>query len=93
MKKGILMALVVVSGLLLLLVGCNGGDKEAANPPVEESAQVSETHDCDGGCGMTNMPALKTTEIDGKYYCAGCAAKLKAKADEEKSGHEGHGHG
>ena len=30
---------------------------------------------CAGGCGM-EMPKSAAKEIDGKFYCAGCAAKM-----------------
>jgi len=67
--------------------------------PAEEAAPAAETatetaaetatetvavHDCAGGCGMKAVPEDKMTEIDGKFYCAGCAKKVQA---------EGHGEG
>jgi len=93
MKKGNLILMALAVGLLLALVGCSSGDNEAANPPAEAAAQVAEAHDCDGGCGMTAVPMDKLTEVNGKFYCAGCAAKAKAEAGTDEEGHEGHGHG
>ncbi len=80
---------LILSGLLILMVslvafaGC--GEKDAEK--VEAAAEVAVTHDCAGGCGMTKMPADKTTEVDGKFYCAGCAKKAEA-----GDSHEGHSH-
>lgn len=54
-----------------------------AEHPTAETQLAA--HDCDGGCGMTNVPMAQLTEIDGKYYCAGCAKSLKS--DEDHSGH------
>lgn len=83
--------------LLVVIMGCGGGDKKeaAATPPATETTnQVAETHDCDGGCGMTNVPMDKLTEIDGKFYCQGCANKVKAAAESEAAdSHADHGHG
>jgi glucose/arabinose dehydrogenase len=56
-------------------------ETEAAAP-----AEGVAVHDCAGGCGMTNVPEDQLTEIDGKWYCAGCAKKVQ-------ESHEGHGHG
>ena len=61
----------------------------AADHPHAEAATPAEgvaVHDCAGGCGMTNVPEDQLTEIDGKWYCAGCAKKVQ-------ESHEGHGHG
>jgi len=33
-------------------------------------------HDCDGGCGMKDVPANQLTEVNGKYYCQGCLKKM-----------------
>jgi hypothetical protein len=41
------------------------------------------THDCEGACGMTSVPEDQLTEIDGKWYCAGCAAKAKEADDAD----------
>lgn len=78
--------IIILSALVLMLslvavAGC--GD----NAATEEAAEtVVATHDCDGGCGMTDMAADKTTEIDGKFYCAGCAKHM------QEGSHEGHSH-
>ncbi len=83
-KLMILLSAVFLLMSLVAFTGC-GGDKAAEET---EAIQVA-THDCDGGCGMKNMPAGQTTEIDGKFYCAGCAAKAKG---DEGGSHEGHNH-
>ena len=57
--------------------------------PMEKALEVTAVHDCDGGCGMTNVPEVQLTEVDGKYYCKGCMAKMEA---EEHTDHEGHDH-
>ena len=59
---------------------------EAAKVEVEKAADAVAVHTCAGGCGMKDMPADQMTEIDGKFYCAGCAKKVE-------SGGEGHGDG
>ena len=56
-------------------------EAEAATP-----AEGVAVHDCAGGCGMTNVAEDQLTEIDGQWYCAGCAKKAQ-------ESHEGHGHG
>lgn len=86
--------LIMMAGLLalLLVAGC-GGDSEttetkaqtetpADNPAGE--VQVA-THDCDGGCGMKDVPMDHLTEKDGKFYCAGCIKKVEG---EDHSGHD-----
>jgi len=85
MKK--LMILLSALTLLFALVAFTGcGDK-----PADDGEAVVATHDCEGGCGMTNMPADKTTEIDGKFYCTGCAKHLQ-EGSHEGHDHEGHNH-
>jgi len=69
--KRILMALTLM--LLLAIVGSGCGKKAEATVP------------CAGGCGMELVKA-DAKQIDGKYYCAGCAAQLSAPpAGEELS--------
>jgi PBP1b-binding outer membrane lipoprotein LpoB len=65
--------------------------QEAQAPAATEAAETADSttagvavHDCAGGCGMTNVPEDQLTEIDGKWYCAGCAKKLQ---EEDHSGH------
>jgi len=83
MKKMIILLSALV--LLVSLVSFTGcGDKPADDAKAD--ATVVATHDCDGGCGMTNMPADKTTEIEGKFYCTGCAKHM------QEGNHEGHNH-
>ncbi len=81
--------MILLSALILLLslvsfTGC--GDQPADDGATKADATEVATHDCDGGCGMTNMPADKTTEIDGKFYCTGCAKHM------QEGDHEGHSH-
>ncbi len=78
-KMMILLSMALLLFSLVAFVGCS--DKKA-----EEAAATIATHDCDGGCGMTNMPADKTTEIEGKFYCTGCAKHM------QEGNHEGHNH-
>lgn len=86
MKKGTLILMAASLALLLILVGCSNGadENEAATPPAqtadEAGTQLAAAHDCDGGCGMTAVPMDKLTQINGKYYCQGCAAKVTAEA-------------
>jgi hypothetical protein len=88
-----LVAAASLVAILALAAGCGGGGDEPAAEaeqaaPAEGATEVT-THDCAGGCGMTAVPADQMTEIDGKYYCAGCAAKVKEGGDD----HDGHDHG
>ena len=89
-------SLITLLAFSLLIAGCGGGGEDTAAEtksaaPAEEAAPAAETatetvavHDCAGGCGMKAVPEDKMTEIDGKFYCAGCAKKVQA---------EGHGEG
>ena len=58
----------------------------ATEAATETATETVAVHDCAGGCGMTGMPEDKMTEIEGKFYCAGCAKKME-------SGGEAHGEG
>jgi len=60
-------------------------EHSAAEHPAAEhlAGEAVAVHDCAGTCGMTNVPEDQLTEIDGKWYCAGCAKKVQA----EKTGH------
>ncbi len=99
MKK---MLILTAALSLLLLAGCGGGEKSAeAEKAAATGHDAQETqvasHDCDGGCGMTNVPMDQLTEVGGKYYCAGCATKAKAAAehdhdDHDDKDHDGHNH-
>jgi hypothetical protein len=95
------LALAILAVAILAFSGCGKKESAEAQAPQETQAPAANTaveteaatpteavaaHDCAGGCGMTNVPEDQLTEIDGKWYCAGCAKKA---ADE----HEGHGHG
>ena len=86
--------LAILIAALFLLAGCGGGDDaattaEEAAPATEaapaetapaEAEAVAAVHDCAGGCGMKAMPEDKMTEVDGKFYCAGCAKKAQEAA-------------
>lgn len=95
MKKLMLTMIVLLS--LGLMVGCGGSDAEQTEQAeqveqVEPAADVQvATHDCDGGCGMTDMPVDQTVEYEGKYYCKGCATKV-VPAEETHDEHDGHTH-
>lgn len=52
----------------------------AADSTAATATDVAAAHDCAGGCGMTAVPEAEMTEIDGKWYCAGCARGLKKDA-------------
>ena len=65
---------------------------EHCAPKPEEATGTAATehptavHDCAGPCGMKAVAEDQLTEIDGKWYCAGCA---KNAAQD----HTGHDHG
>ena len=93
----LLTILAILVAALFLMTACGGGDD--ATTEAEDTAPAAEAapaeavavHDCDGGCGMKAVPEDKMTEVDGKWYCAGCVDK--AKEGKTEDGHEGHGHG
>jgi len=86
------LALAALVALGLLMGGCGGGEQDAA--PAEKAAETVAVHDCAGGCGMEAVAEEKMTEVDGKWYCAGCAKKAQQDHEhEEGDGHEGHDHG
>jgi len=92
-------SLITLLAFSLLIAGCGGGGEDTAAEaesaaPAEEAAPAAETaaetatetvavHDCAGGCGMKAVPEDKMTEIDGKFYCAGCAKKVQAEGHDE----------
>jgi len=84
--------LALLCALALLLAGCGGGGddaesttEQAAESAADAAAEIA-VHDCDGACGMKDVPLDQLTKVDDKFYCAGCAKK----AQEE---HKGHDHG
>ncbi len=101
MNKGNLVLMALAISLLVFVVGCSGGDNEATEATTEAATEatteVAETHDCDGPCPMKDVAMDHLTEINGKFYCAGCAVKAKADAEAEageaEDSHEGHSHG
>jgi len=90
--------LALLCALALLLAGCGGGGDDAestteqavesaADAAADAAAEIA-VHDCDGACGMKDVPLDQLTKVDDKFYCAGCAKK----AQEEHKGHD-HDHG
>lgn len=86
---------------MFLLAGCSGGDDAATTaeemtpatdtaPAAEaapaEAEAVAAVHDCDGGCGMKAQPEATMTEVEGKWFCAGCVGKAKD-AVKDAAGH------
>ncbi len=49
--------------------------KEAATEAAPEAAPAADMVKCAGGCGM-ELAKADATEIDGKSYCASCAAHV-----------------
>jgi hypothetical protein len=93
--------LAVLASLLLALalaVGCGGGGGDEQAAEAEQAAPAAEAtevalHDCDGDCGMKDVPVDKMTVVDGKYYCAGCAKKVEGGGhDHDGHDHDGHDH-
>lgn len=91
MKKLTLLAIMIAA--LFLLAGCGGGDEAettaqdaapateaAAEHPAAGETETVAVHDCDGACGMKDVPMDKLTEVGGKYFCAGCVGKAKEAA-------------
>ncbi len=79
--------LTALCALVLALGACGGGGDDATQADkAADTPAVAATHDCDGACGMTAVPEAQLTQVDGKWYCAGCVEKAKAE-------HEGHDHG
>lgn len=55
---------------------------------------VTARHDCAGGCGMKDWPEDQMTQIEGQWYCKGCAANLEGgDADHDHDHGEGTDHG
>ncbi len=51
--------------------------QSTASRAIAAARSTTATHDCDRGCGMTAVPMVQLTEVDGKYYCAGCVEHAK----------------
>ena len=50
-------------------------EKMAGHTAPDAGEQVT-LHDCDGGCGMKDVPINQLTEVNGKYYCQGGLKKM-----------------
>ena len=87
-SKRSLVVLAAAVFALGLVVGCGGGGEDAAATVEKADAAATEVavHDCDGGCGMKDVPVDEMTVVDGKYYCAECAKKI------QEGDHSGHDH-
>ncbi|MCP4549803.1 MAG: hypothetical protein GY835_25390 [bacterium] len=85
MKKITMFLLLAILALgMILLPGC--GDKtETADETTADTKLAA--HDCDGGCGMTDVPMERLSEVDGKYYCAGCKVKMDREDEAETESH------
>ena len=102
MNKRIILGapLIFLLALVLLIAGCDSSDDSTpqaeSSAPAEETAPVETAtesaaeavavHDCAGGCGMKAVPESQMTEVDGKWYCAGCAKKVPAEGEQEGPG-------
>lgn len=53
---------------------------------------VTARHDCAGGCGMKDWPEDQMTQIEGQWYCKGCAANLEQGTDEPHDHGDGADH-
>ena len=81
--------IVALLATLILAAGCGGNTEEQAAPAestttgtaAESAAETVATHDCDGGCGMKDVPEADMTELHGKWYCSGCAKKAEEEHD------------
>lgn len=90
MKKLTILAMLIAA--LFVMAACGGGDDaateaEADAATAEKAMEAVAVHDCEGGCGMKAQPAETMTEVDGKWYCAGCVEKAKAEAAAKEGGH------
>jgi hypothetical protein len=85
MRKLLTILALMLFALPLALAGC--GETEQADSEADAVEKIA-THDCDGGCGMKDVSTDQLKEIDGKFYCAGCAQKVEKEED-----HSGHDHG
>ena len=63
--------------------------------PKDQAAQEAVVvHDCAGPCGMVEVPEDQLVEIDGKWYCQGCAKNVQQDEDHDHTdGDHGHDHG
>lgn len=78
-----LFVLILIGMLALTMASCCG-DKPESTSEAQDEVQVVK-HDCAGDCGMKDVPVDQLTEIDGKFYCAGCA---KSVMEEDHTGHD-----
>lgn len=67
---------------------CSHCAEKMAGAAAQDAGEQVAVHDCDGGCGMKDVPINQLTELNGKYYCQGCLKKMNAeKAEHPKSDH------
>ncbi len=59
--KRLLILLALMALATFAFNGCSGNSEAAVK--------------CDGGCGM-EMAKTDAKEVDGKFFCAGCAGKM-----------------
>lgn len=70
-----------------------GGEACCAACAEKKSGEtVTARHDCAGDCGMTDWPEDQMTQIDGKWYCKGCAAEMEGGDGHDHGDGEDHGH-
>ncbi|MEN8006149.1 MAG: hypothetical protein ABFS42_04000 [Candidatus Krumholzibacteriota bacterium] len=60
----------------------------AAEEAAETTTEMVAAHDCAGECGMKAVPEDQMVEIEGKWYCGGCAKHMQTEGEAE-----GHGEG
>lgn len=73
-----------------------GGETYCAACAEKKAGEtVTARHDCAGGCGMKDWPEDQMTQIDGQWYCKGCAAEMQGGEDahDHDHGDDGHDHG
>ena len=90
MKKLMMIVLVIaMSAGLVLMAGCGQKTETTEETPAGEAATDTQvaTHDCDGDCGMKDVPMEHLKEVDGKYYCAGCVAHMET-GEESETAHD-----
>ncbi len=57
----------------------------ASEAAKEGGDQQVAVHDCDGGCGMKDVPIKNLTEVNGKFYCQSCLDRISQRKDDGHS--------